>query len=208
MTQRGKLYVITAPSGAGKTTLVHELIGRMPQLTFSISFTTRPMRSGEVNGKDYHFVSEDEFNNMAAGGEFLEHAQVFDHHYATGRHAVESVLETGANVLLEIDWQGAAQVRANMPEACLIFILPPSLEELERRLRGRGTDTDEVIERRFGDAVSDMSHWKNFDHVIINEDLDRATDQLAAILDGGGQETAVDRPELRRRIEQITAPAQ
>ena len=134
---QGRLFVIAAPSGAGKTTLVHRLMDTDPTLRFSVSYTTRPKRRGEVNGRDYHFVEADAFQRMAADGEFLEHAVVFDHRYATSRRQVDQLLRSGNHVMLEIDWQGARQVRANMPEACTIFVLPPSLAQLEARLRGR-----------------------------------------------------------------------
>ena len=204
MTERGQLYVISAPSGAGKTTLVHRLIQRFPDLRFSVSYTTRPARSGEVDGRDYHFVSQEIFDDMAAGGEFLEFAQVFDHHYATGKEAVNTLLDAGTNVLLEIDWQGARQVRQNMPQACFIFIMPPSVEVLETRLRSRGTDSEAVIQRRFGDAISDMAHWQDFDHVIVNDDLDTAAAQLAGILAGEAAQTRVNDPLVERQIRAIT----
>lgn len=203
MSARGRLFVITAPSGAGKTTLVHELISREPGLAFSISYTTRPKREGEQTGKDYFFASQREFEEMLSRDAFLEHAEVFDHHYGTAREQVEELLSAGRNVILEIDWQGAAQVRANMPECSSIFILPPSLEELERRLRGRATDSEEVIRRRFGDAVADMSHWEEFDYAVINDELADAADQLHAIVAGRDGDNRTDSPALRNRIEAI-----
>jgi len=203
MNRRGRLFVITAPSGAGKTTLVHELISREPGLAFSISYTTRPQRKGEENGKDYFFVNQDEFTQMLGSNAFLEHAEVFDHHYGTSRDQVDELLSVGRNVILEIDWQGAAQVRANMPDCCSIFILPPSLEELERRLRGRATDSEEVIRRRFGDAVADMSHWSEFDYAVINDQLDTAADQLHAIIQGRAGDNRTDSSALRHRIKDI-----
>jgi guanylate kinase len=181
---QGRLFVIAAPSGAGKTTLVHRLMDTDPALRFSVSYTTRPKRRGEVNGRDYHFVEADDFQRMAADGEFLEHAMVFDHRYATSRSQVDELLRGGNHVMLEIDWQGARQVRENMPEACTIFILPPSLAQLEARLRGRSTDPEAVIQRRLRDARSDMAHWAEFDYVVINDDLNAAVKTMQAIIAG------------------------
>jgi guanylate kinase len=152
-----RLFVIAAPSGAGKTTLVKALTTRNPELRFSISYTTRTKRRNEAHGVDYLFVDKDEFDRLLADGALLESAEVFDNLYGTSREQVERNLGDGYHVILEIDWQGAQQVRAAMPDCISIFILPPSREELERRLRSRGTDTDEVIERRLRDALSDMS---------------------------------------------------
>lgn len=177
----GKLIVIAAPSGAGKTTLVHGLMQQNPGLRFSVSYTTRPQRANELDGVDYFFVASDVFESMLAAGDFLEHAEVFDHYYGTSRSQVDTLLQAGHSVILEIDWQGARQVRKHMPACRSVFILPPSVAELKRRLIGRGTDTPEVIERRFRDALSDMSHWHEFDYAVINDDLKRATAELAAI---------------------------
>src|SRR5690242_18057542 len=169
MTQhKGKLFVIAAPSGAGKTSLVRSLLERDPRVRFSISYTTRNPRSAEVNGRDYFFVTPAQFDAMITAGEFLEHAKVFDNRYGTSKKQVQSILDNGENVILEIDWQGAQQIRKAMPECQTIFILPPSREALEKRLRGRGTDSDEVIARRLRDSVSDMTHWNEFDYVVIN----------------------------------------
>jgi guanylate kinase len=177
-----KLYVIAAPSGAGKTTLVKALIKNNADLRFSISYTTRTKRSNETDGVDYLFVGEDEFFAMREGGALLESAVVFDNHYGTSREQVENHLANGDNVILEIDWQGAQQVRESMPDCITIFILPPSVEELERRLRDRRTDTHEIIERRLRDARSDMGHSDEFTHVIINDDLDQAVAELEDII--------------------------
>jgi guanylate kinase len=194
--RRGRLFVIAAPSGAGKTSLVRALMERVPGLRFSISYTTRAQRPAEEHGRDYFFVDRDEFERMVAGGEFLEHARVFDHFYGTARRQVEDGLAAGQDLILEIDWQGAAQVRGALPECISVFILPPSRAELERRLRGRGTDADEVIRRRLRDAASDMSHWREFDHVVVNDDFGRALGELEAIVAGHGDASRRDRPGL------------
>ncbi|HEX9877636.1 MAG TPA: guanylate kinase [Gammaproteobacteria bacterium] len=191
-----KLVVVSAPSGAGKTTLVHELLKRRPDLNFSVSYTTRPQREAEIHGKDYFFVDAQEFERMRGCGEFLESARVFDHCYGTSRAHVNDLLASGHSVLMEIDWQGARQVRGAAPEAVGIFILPPSRAELERRLRGRGTDSKGVISRRLAEAVADMRHWREFDYVVINEEIDVATGQIAEILRGAGQRFRTDSPEI------------
>ena len=199
----GKLFVFAAPSGAGKTTLVHAVVTKHPELRFSISYTTRKPRRNEANGVDYLFVDEEEFMRLRDKGEMLEYASVFDHYYATSRSQVEQHLADNRNVILEIDWQGARQVRESMPECITIFILPPSVQELERRLRSRGTDAPEVIERRLRDALSDMSHWDEFDYVIINDDLDAAVAMLEAVLAGQGEAASTANPELRQAVAGI-----
>jgi len=197
---RGKLFVFSAPSGAGKTTLVRRVMSDRPNLTFSISYTTRPRREGEVDGRDYHFLIQPDFEAMRQSKAFLESAEVFGNYYGTGREQVDKLRDTGRDVLLEIDWQGAQQVRDNQPDCCSIFILPPSVEELERRLRGRETDTEEVIAQRLGEAVADMTHWTEFDHVVINDDLDAAANALLAIMAGTSQETATGNNDVRARV--------
>ena len=204
-TKRGHLFLVTAPSGAGKTSLVRALLNDHPNLKFSISYTTRKQRPNEKPGHDYHFVDKPEFERMVAAGEFLEHAQVFDNYYGTSRKTVEAEMAAGRDVLLEIDWQGAAQVRKLMPEAISVFILPPSRAELERRLRSRGTDSDEVIARRLKDAVGDMSHWSEFDYVVVNDVFDQALVELAAIVTGRGQASRVDRPGLKATVAALLA---
>ncbi len=197
------LFVFAAPSGAGKTTLVQAVTRNHPGLRFSISYTTREQRRNEADGIDYLFVDKDTFEKLRAEGEMLESATVFDNLYGTSRKQVEQHLAEGHHVILEIDWQGAQQVRESMPEAITIFILPPSLQELEQRLRDRRTDSDAVIERRLSDAVSDMSHWVEFDYVIINDDLDRAVADIEAVMAGQGSASATDNPELRETVARI-----
>ncbi|MEL6448406.1 MAG: guanylate kinase [Pseudomonadota bacterium] len=182
--RRGRLVVISAPSGAGKTTLVRGLIDRDPRFEFSVSYTTRDKRPTETDGEDYHFVTRDEFERLRKAGEFLEFAQVFDNFYATGRPAVESLLAKGKHVIVEIDWQGAQQVRARLPECISIFIVPPSVRALEERLRNRQTDSEAVIRRRLQDSITDLSHWDEFDYIVVNDDLDTALDELAGIASG------------------------
>jgi guanylate kinase len=196
--------VIAAPSGAGKTSLVRALMEREPGLRFSISYTTRKQRPTEQHGRDYFFVGRDEFERMVAHGEFLEHARVFDNDYGTARRQVEAALAAGQDLILEIDWQGAAQIRAALPECISIFILPPSRPELERRRRGRGTDAEEVIRRRLRDAASDMTRWREFDHVVVNDDFDGALGELQDIVAGRGEGTRRDRPGLAELAAGLT----
>ena len=205
MNKPGRLFLIAAPSGAGKTSLVRELQHTHRNLHVSVSYTTRPRRPNEIEGRHYHFVDDAEFARMVAAGEFLEHARVFDYCYGTARHSVTRELAKGRDVLLEIDWQGAAQVRAAMPEAVSIFILPPSRPELERRLRDRATDTEAVIQRRLRDAVRDMSHWREFDYVVVNEDFQHALSALVDILAGRGDASRAGRPGLQSLLATLLA---
>lgn len=205
--QHGRLFVMSAPSGAGKTSLARALVERDPGIVSSISYTTRPARDGEVPGEDYYFVSRGDFEAMVRGGEFLEHAHVFDNYYGTHGGQVESQLARGLNVLLEIDWQGARQAREAMPGSVSIFVLPPSRTELERRLHGRGTDTPEVISRRLADAESDMSHWDEFDYVVVNDDFEAALEQLRDIVAGRGEALRRNRPELAPLVRELVANA-
>jgi guanylate kinase len=202
---RGHLYVISAPSGAGKTSLVKALLARNPALQVSISHTTRTPRVTEKDGREYHFVSREAFEDLRRRDEFLEHAQVFDNLYGTGRETVERLLAAGTSVVLEIDWQGAQQVRKAMPESVTIFILPPSLAALRERLQKRQTDSPEVIARRFGDAVGDVSHWSEFQYVVVNEDFERAVSDLARIVAGRGEDLRATRPGLDRFVEALLA---
>jgi guanylate kinase len=205
--RRARLFVIAAPSGAGKTSLVNALLQRMPRLKLSISHTTRKKRPTEKQGREYYFVVKDEFERLQRAGAFLEHAQVFDNWYGTGRETVEKLLGSGHDVVLEIDWQGAEQVREAMPEAETVFILPPSRDSLEQRLRARMTDSEEVIQRRLRDAVSDMGHWQDFKYVVVNDDFERAVNDLAAIVEGRGQSLLAGRPELAKLLKKLLAPA-
>src|SRR5277367_2579980 len=198
--QRGRLYVVSAPSGAGKTSLVKALMEREPRIRFSVSYTTRKPRPNEIPGRDYHFVSDERFDDMAANGEFLEQAQVFDNCYGTGVRAVEEALANSEQLLLEIDWQGAAQVRARLPEARTIFILPPSRAALEQRLKARSTDSDAVIKRRLQDAAEDLTHWAEFDYVAINDRFETALADLQAIVDDRGGHLAAQRPEVTHLV--------
>jgi guanylate kinase len=201
--RRGRLFVIAAPSGAGKTSLVRALMERVPSLRFSISYTTRKQRPTEVHGHDYFFVRPDEFQAMVERREFLEHARVFDNHYGTSKRQVEEFLAAGQDLILEIDWQGAQQIRRAMPECISIFILPPSRAELEKRLRGRGTDAEDVIQRRLRDAASDMTHWREFDHVIVNDEFETALGHLLAIV--AGQARRADPHRLEALTRDLTA---
>ena len=193
--QRGALFVIAAPSGAGKTSLVKAVLERDPSLRVSVSHTTRRQRPTEVPGRDYHFISVDEFKRLRDAGEFLENAQVFDNFYGTGRAQVEALRQAGHDVILEIDWQGAQQVRKALPDCQTVFILPPSRRELETRLRNRKTDSEEVIALRLRDSIADMSHYAEFDRVIVNDDFEKAVGQLLEILRGDPGYGA-KRPEL------------
>lgn len=177
-----QLFILSAPSGAGKTSLVRAVCDKLDHLMVSVSHTTRPMRPADKEGIDYHFIDEDKFHDMIGRGDFLEHARVFDNLYGTSQSLVEETLAGGTDVILEIDWQGADQVRRLMPDACGIFIMPPSREILENRLRGRESDSAEVIARRMNDAVDDMRHFSNYDYLIINDDFQRAVDEFAGIV--------------------------
>jgi guanylate kinase len=202
---RGQLFVIAAPSGAGKTSLVRALLERRPQVRLSVSHTTRTPRPTERDGREYFFASAEEFRNLVAQQAFLEHAQVFDNHYGTGRAPVEAHLASGRSVILEIDWQGARQVRDSLPQCVTIFILPPSRDALEQRLRARKTESDAAIARRLRDAVGDMSHWNEFDYVVVNDDFERALGDLTRIIDGNAEDLRADRPALKPLLRELLA---
>ncbi|RME40477.1 MAG: guanylate kinase [Deltaproteobacteria bacterium] len=182
MKRRGFLLVVSAPSGAGKTTLCRYLIDIFPEIRQSISFTTRAARSGEVDGRDYHFISSDRFQEMIDAGDFAEWAVVHGNRYGTSRHVLEESLQAGEDILLDIDCQGAAQLKKTLESAVFVFILPPSMQVLEQRLRGRGTDSEEVIQRRLANARKEIAeaHW--YDYLVINEDLELAAEQLKSIV--------------------------
>jgi len=201
----GQLFVISAPSGAGKTSLVRALLESRPNLVVSVSHTTRSPRAQEVEGRDYHFVTPGQFHALVGQGAFLEHASVFDNFYGTGRRQIEQKLKLGKDVLLEIDWQGAAQVRCAMPGCKSIFILPPSRTTLEQRLRERRTDSPQTIARRLADARTDMSHYAEFDYVVVNDQFERAAQELGQILDGAGEALRADRSELRGLLADLLA---
>jgi guanylate kinase len=208
MTQAtGTLYIISAPSGAGKTSLVKAMLGELEGASVSVSHTTRAMRPGEKNGVDYHFVEKAEFEAMEARGDFLEHAQVFDNYYGTSKASVQAQLAAGQDVILEIDWQGARQVRDWQPQAVSIFVLPPSREALEERLRGRGTDSDAIIQRRMRDAVSEMSHFPEYDYLVINDRFEAALLELKAILLAQRQRLALQQARHPALLAALLAPA-
>ena len=203
--KRGRLIVIAAPSGAGKTSLVKALLGNTPALRLSVSHTTRKRRDTEQEGREYHFVSVPEFERLRDAGEFLEHARVFDNFYGTSRGFVEQQLAAGHDVVLEIDWQGAQQVRRAMPQCVSVFILPPSRAALAERLARRATDTPEVIARRLADAAGDMSHYGEFDYVVVNDDFARAVQDLKHVIAGQAQDLGRDRPQLAPLLKDLLA---
>lgn len=181
-TAKGTLFIVSAPSGAGKTSLLRRLKEELPGLVISVSHTTRPMRPGEVYGRDYYFVSLEEFERMLAQEAFLEYARVFDHYYGTAKRQVVENLERGLDVILEIDWQGAHQVRRKMPESRSIFILPPSRQALEQRLRSRGQDSEAVIDRRMRAARAEISHYDEYDYLVVNDQFEQALLELKSII--------------------------
>ncbi|HEY0767297.1 MAG TPA: guanylate kinase [Steroidobacteraceae bacterium] len=203
----GKLFVIAAPSGAGKTSLVKALLASQPRLRLSVSHATRKRRPTEEEGREYHFVSVPQFEQLVARGEFLEHAQVFDNFYGTARGPVEEQLRQGYEVILEIDWQGAQQVRRAMPQCVSIFILPPSRRALADRLTRRATDSAQIIARRLRDAATDMSHYREFDYVVVNDDFATALGDLRRIVAGGGEDLTSARPALAALVAELLAPA-
>ncbi len=203
----GRLYVVAAPSGAGKTSLVKALMEREPRLRFSVSYTTRKPRANEIEGRDYHFVTPGRFDEMVTRGEFLEHAKVFDNFYGTSLAAVRDALAKGQLLLLEIDWQGARQVRATLPAARSIFILPPTRQALEQRLKARSTDSEVVIRRRLQEARRDIAHWKEFDYAVINDGFEQAVADLHAIVEERGEPLAARRPEVTALAKELLAPA-
>lgn len=189
------LFTLSAPSGAGKTSLVKALLEKTDEATVCVSHATRSMRPGEVDGRDYHFITVEAFEQMVENDEFLEHAKVFDNYYGTSQQEVESLLAQGKNVILEIDWQGARQVKQKLPDTVAIFILPPSREALRQRLTGRGTDDDSVIKRRMRDADNEMSHYNDAEYLIINDDFSQALYDLESVIHS--QTLTLDRQKIR-----------
>ncbi|MFV1997857.1 MAG: guanylate kinase [Acidiferrobacterales bacterium] len=186
--RKGTLYILSAPSGAGKSSLATALVDSSSDTVVSVSYTTRKARPGEKEGVHYYFIHEDDFTAKIASGDFLEYARVFDHYYGTSRSTVETLLSEGKNVILDIDWQGARAIREQIKDSVSIFILPPSRSELENRLKGRSQDSEETISRRMRDAISEMSHYNEFDHVVVNDNFDQALDDLRAIISQRPQE--------------------
>jgi guanylate kinase len=192
--RRGLMFVLSSPSGAGKTTLARRLMAEHPDLRMSVSVTTRPKRPGEVDGKDYFFIDKARFDTMVRGGELLEHAPVFDHHYGTPRAPVEAALVAGGDVLFDIDWQGTQQLRATAGQDVVsVFILPPSAADLEKRLHTRAQDSDAVIKGRMSRASHEMSHWAEYDYIVINRKIDDAFAEVQSILEA----------ERLKRVRQI-----
>nr|WP_320165666.1 guanylate kinase [uncultured Methylophaga sp.] len=201
----GNLFIVAAPSGAGKTSLVNALISQHAEIKLSVSHTTRPPREGEVNGKDYHFVDQQTFSAMRDAGKFLESATVFDNSYGTSSDTVKSLLADGFDVILEIDWQGAQQVRNNFPQAIGIFILPPSKATLEQRLRNRGQDNEDVIARRMRDAENEISHYVEFDYIIVNDDFVQALTSLSSIIVAQRHSLAIQKNSQADLITELLA---
>ena len=193
----GTLYTVSAPSGAGKTSLLKALLNEQPGLKVSVSHTTRDKRPGEENGVNYHFVDHGQFEKMIAAGEFLEHAKVFSNYYGTSQAAVEALLKTGDDIILEIDWQGAQQVRAKHPGTISIFILPPSTAALRERLTGRGQDDEATINQRMAEAQSEISHYHEAQYLVINDNFDEALDELKCIV--RNQRLTLNKQQLRHK---------
>lgn len=204
----GLLFIVSAPSGGGKTSLVSALVKSRSNLTVSISYTTRPLRPGERDGVDYHFVERSVFEQMIENDRFLEYAEVFDYCYGTSREAVEEQFKLGNHVVLEIDWQGARQIRRNLPDCVSIFVMPPSLDELRKRLTHRAEDNEATIERRMRDALSDISHYREYDYIIVNDSFDQALADLDAIVRAQGLARRVQQHQLRRRLPDLMAKAE
>lgn len=199
----GTLYIVSAASGTGKTSLLKALLEQADKIAVSVSHTTRAKREGEVNGQHYHFVDKSQFEQLIEAADFLEHAQVFGNYYGTSQSAVEQQLKSGVDVILEIDWQGAQQVRRLMPQAVSIFILPPSREALLERLTGRGQDSQEIIDGRMAEAVNEMSHYNEFDYIVVNDDFQIALGELASIFKAGTLTAAQQTHNHSQMISQL-----
>jgi len=204
----GKLIVISAPSGAGKTTLVRALCEADPELMVSVSHTTRPRRNGEAEGIAYHFTDVDSFMEMVDREHFLEYAKVFDNYYGTSKSTVESQLNDGYDVILEIDWQGAARIRQLVPECISIFILPPSYQALEIRLTGRGEDDSTSIQRRMRDAINELSHYNEYEYLVINDDFEQALSELRGILTALRENREIQQEDLSQFVANLMAETQ
>lgn len=202
---RGNLFVVAAPSGAGKTSLVNALIEKIPRAHLSVSHTTRAPRPGEVDSVHYHFINANEFKQMVAGGKFLEHANVFGHSYGTSRQAVQDQIDNGRDVILEIDWQGARQIKASMSGAIGIFVLPPSRETLEQRLQTRGQDSTETIDHRMAQSCSEISHYVDFDFVVVNDQFENALNDLICIVRSARLKGESQSERLRTLINNLLA---
>jgi guanylate kinase len=198
---KGVLFIVAAPSGAGKTSMVKALLKNDPSIRLSVSYTTRAPRPGEVDGKDYHFVSRDVFLEMASRGEFLESAEVYGNYYGTSQTWIAGEIAAGHDILLEIDWQGASQVKRHFPDAVSVFILPPSLSALRNRLNNRGQDKQEVIEKRMAAACEDISHAGEFDYIIVNDDFDQALLDLTAVVNASRLTTVRQSARLSKLFE-------
>jgi guanylate kinase len=201
--KQGTLYVVSAPSGAGKTSLLKQLIKEIENVETSISHTTRSIRKGEVNGVDYHFVTESQFKALIKESAFFEHAEVFGNFYGTSKASIEEQLNSGVDVILEIDWQGARQIRQQLPQSCSIFILPPTRQALHERLQGRGQDDNEVIERRMEAAQDEMSHYAEYDYLVINDDFSLAVSELKAILIAKRQKLAFQQQKYAHLLSNL-----
>jgi guanylate kinase len=197
------LYVVAAPSGGGKTSLVNALLQKDQRVRLSVSYTTRPPRPGELDGTHYHFVGEDRFLALIERDALLEHARVFDYRYGTGQQAVEQYLAAGFDVILDIDWQGARQIRNSFPSSCSIFIVPPSLDALRQRLIRRAQDSDSVIQRRMLDAQAEISHWDEFDFLIINEEFEQALSELHSIIRSGKPDRLDDQQQYGEILAEL-----
>ncbi|WP_428625113.1 guanylate kinase [Sedimenticola sp.] len=201
----GTLFIVSAPSGAGKTSLLKALVETEEQVRVSISHTTRPKRPGETPGVDYHFVDTDAFTRMIEAGAFLEHAEVFGNYYGTSEEGIREQMEQGNDVILEIDWQGAQQVRRRIPDTVSVFILPPTPEALRQRLGNRGQDSETVIQRRLGEAREEMSHYPEYDYIVVNDLFDQALGELRAIITAQRLRQSVQAQRLHERLQSLLA---